>query len=481
MLISKGYLLPHAPVFIGSVGGEQSLLVQKSIDAYHKVADEIAELKPDLIVVISPHGPVFTDAIALYDLDEYTGNFRAFGDFESDYKFQKDELMLNKLYEESQMSSGSFYALKPNEFIKFQYKPELDHGVLVPLHFINQKYHDFKVLAMSYGSLSYSELMKNGKIMHDVITKSYQNVVVIASGDMSHALKSDGPYTFHEDGVIFDHEMCEYIENQRPYEIFRLESKTISNAAECGLRSLSMLLGCMNKYDLKSELISYEAPFGVGYLFASYEVVSESDKDEREDYIAFEKRRYEALKLKEHTVVKLARQTIEYYINNNRKPIVGYKDKAVEINNVVFSNDIIEKLLEGKYGVFVSIKLHGNLRGCIGTIFPTQKNGVEEIVKNSISACARDYRFDPLTFEELQDIIINVDILSPLTLVDDITLLDPRIYGVVVSHKDRMGVLLPDIEGVTTIEEQLTIASNKGGFNVDEIEKIESFTVERYF
>lgn len=481
MSIARGYLLPHAPVFIESVGGAQSKTVEKSVEAYKKVAKEIAQIAPDLIIVISPHGPVFTDAISLYDLDDYIGNFKAFGDFESKYKFHKDELILREIYEKSENVGGRFYPLKPKEFKKFQFKTELDHGVLVPLHFISQAYSEFKLLAMSYGTLSYSELMRNGEIIRDVVAHSGKKTVIIASGDMSHALKSDGPYTYHEDGVLFDKAMCEYTIHQQPYEILRLASNTISHASECGLRSLAILLGCMNHLKIKSELLSYEGPFGVGYLFASYNIISHSIKDEIEAFDAFNNQRNLKQRQDEHDVVKIARITIENYIKEHKSPKMTYTSKNVIIQDEKYSGEVIEKLLSGQYGTFVSLKRDGNLRGCIGTILPTQKNGIEEIIKNAISACSKDYRFEPLEVDELSDLTINVDILSPLSIVENATMLDPKKFGVIVSHGNQMGVLLPDIEGIKTVDEQLTIASNKGGFRVDEIDKIERFTVERYF
>lgn len=481
MSIDRGYLLPHAPVFVASVGGEQIRFVEKSIDAYKVVAAEIAEIKPELIIVISPHGPVFTDAIALYDLDDYSGDFNSFGDFNSKYCFEKDEVMLNDIYEESQRLGGRFYKLKKSEFKKFQFKPELDHGVLVPLHFIIEKYKSFELVAMSYGTLSYSELLRNGEIIQSAIERSNKKVVIIASGDMSHALKSEGPYKYHKDGVLFDQAMCENIVNQESYEILRLDNKTISNAAECGLRSLAIMLGSMNHFKIKSELISYEAPFGVGYLFARYNILSKSNNDEIKAYETYEKYLFQKQRLNEHELVKIARQTIEYYVKERKIPKTKYIHQSIIINDVSYQGEIVERLLNGRFGVFVSIKRFGNLRGCIGTILPTQKNGIVEIMNNAISSCSKDYRFDPLEEDELQDIIINVDVLSPLNIVSDRAKLDPKKYGVIVTCKDQMGVLLPDLDGISTIEEQLTVASNKGGFHVDDIEKVESFTVERYF
>lgn len=163
----------------------------------------------------------------------------------------------------------------------------------------------------------------------------------------------------------------------------------------------------------------------------------------------------------------LARKTLEEYLSFGRK-----------INPPAF----IPEKFRGKAGVFVSLHKKGKLRGCIGTFLPTRENIVEEIIENAISAATRDPRFPPVRLEELQDIDISVDILSPPEPVKSIKELDPKKYGIIVSKGWRRGLLLPDLEGVDSVESQIEIAKQKAGlFNMplEEIE-IQKFTVERY-
>jgi len=135
-----------------------------------------------------------------------------------------------------------------------------------------------------------------------------------------------------------------------------------------------------------------------------------------------------------------------------------------------------------KAGVFVSLHKRGELRGCIGTYLPTQKNIAEEIIKNTISAATQDPRFPPVREEELKEIEISVDILSEPELIHSLDDLNPRKYGVIVSKEWQKGLLLPDLEGVDTVETQVKIAKQKAGlFGVplDQL-KIYRFTVTRY-
>ena len=481
MSIIAGYLLPHAPVFIDKVGGPQTDKVQKTINAFKEVEKEIKSLNPDLIIMISPHGPIFSDAIAIYDLNAYEGDMKQFGEYTLHFHANKDAVFIKKLVERSNKQNGYFYPLAESQFLKFQKAPKLDHGITVPYYFISGALKDVPIVPMSYGTLSYVELMKNGEIIQAVADESDKRVVIIASGDMSHALKNDGPYNFHQDGPWFDALITNYIRSDNPYEIFKASNEKIENAAECGLRSYAVMMGALNHREVSSKVFSYEGPFGVGYLVAGFKVNGHSNRDSVK---LVEKALYDALQMEDasaHVFAKIAKTVVNHYVKNQKPPSYKLEDDHLIINKTAIKIDPIEReKLMKKHGVFVSIKQYGMLRGCIGTIIPTQRNTFEEIIKNSISACSKDYRFDPISTSELSHLSISVDVLSELKVVGNTDELSPKVHGVIVRSKGKMGVLLPDLEGVNSTEEQLKIASNKGGFSVDEIDQIECFTVERY-
>ncbi len=163
---------------------------------------------------------------------------------------------------------------------------------------------------------------------------------------------------------------------------------------------------------------------------------------------------------------RLARLTIEEYIKNHR---------IIDV-----PSDTPFELLEKRAGVFVTLHKHGGLRGCIGTFMPTQENIAKEIIRNAIAAATEDPRFPPVREEELPDIEISVDVLSEPEEVDDIEELDPKEYGIIVESRFKRGLLLPDIEGVDTVEEQIEIAKRKAGIYPGEPIKIYRFRVTRY-
>ena len=166
-----------------------------------------------------------------------------------------------------------------------------------------------------------------------------------------------------------------------------------------------------------------------------------------------------------HRIVELARQSIEEYIRKGKR-ISPPQDLSPELSS--------------RAGVFVCIKKHGNLRGCIGTFEPCRDTVAEEVIHNAVAAAAQDPRFRPITEDELDAIEYSVDVLSPPEKIQGMSDLDPKKYGVIVVHGMKRGLLLPDLEGVDTVEEQLRIARTKAGIWADEDIEIFRFSVTRY-
>ncbi len=165
-----------------------------------------------------------------------------------------------------------------------------------------------------------------------------------------------------------------------------------------------------------------------------------------------------------HSLARLAKQTVEAYIREGK----------------VFKPQRLTLRMKEKAGVFVSIHKHGDLRGCIGTIEPQRSNVAEEIILNAISSATRDPRFFPITPYELKDLEYSVDVLTTPESVKSKKQLDPRRYGVIVEAGWRKGLLLPDLEGVDTVKEQIDICRQKAGIMPDEPVKLYRFEVRRY-
>lgn len=166
-----------------------------------------------------------------------------------------------------------------------------------------------------------------------------------------------------------------------------------------------------------------------------------------------------------HPLVDLAKKSIEKFIREG---------KTVQLP------DPLPPEMADKAGVFVCIKKHGELRGCIGTFMPAEACVGSETITNAISSATKDPRFPSVRKEELDDLDYSVDVLSCPEKIDNVSELDPKKYGVIVSSGYRRGLLLPDLEGVDTVEEQLRIAKMKAGIFPDEKVEIYRFEVKRY-
>mgnify|MGYP001772765093 CR=1 FL=1 len=169
-----------------------------------------------------------------------------------------------------------------------------------------------------------------------------------------------------------------------------------------------------------------------------------------------------------HPLVELAKKAIEEYVKKG-KVIKPYKE-------IIESDPVMKE----RKGVFVSLKKHGELRGCIGTFLPTTSCVAEEVVRNAILSATEDPRFPPVTPEELDELTISVDVLDEPEPVSSIEELDPKKYGVIVESGYKRGLLLPDLEGVDTVEQQLSIAMAKAGIRPGEPVRVYRFRVRRF-
>lgn len=407
---------------------------------------------------------MFSDAIAISNEEKIKGNLIKFRDFETNIELEIDKEFNDELLNLCKSENISATGIDSNLLRRFNKDYELDHGTMVPMYFINKYYTDYKLVHITYSILNDIELYKFGMAIQKTAKNLNKNTVIIASGDLSHRLTEDGPYEYSPQGEKFDKELIENLENGNVVNIFNMDKCMIEEAGECGLRSLYILLGAMEGNSIQGELLSYEGPFGVGYGVMKF-------KQESENISNLDK----LLKIKEESFnkkisnsnpyVKLARESLNYYFKNKRLMIA--------------SNDLPREMLEERHGVFVSLKKFGQLRGCIGTIFPTTDCVANEIIRNAIQAAIADPRFLEVTEDELVDIDISVDVLTnPIKAIKEE--LNPKIYGVIVSKGQNRGLLLPDLEGVDTVEEQLNIACQKGGINPNSDYSIEKFEVIRY-
>ncbi|MDP4088755.1 MAG: AmmeMemoRadiSam system protein A [Bacillota bacterium] len=465
MTIQGFYLMPHPPIVIPEVGRGEEEKISATSDSMYKVGEEIARLAPDTIVIVSPHGTMFGDAIALAYEDPLRGSLKDFRAHQVSMEIATDKALTNKIFELAS-EEGIPVVMADNRLLSsYNITVKLDHGVMVPLYFINKYYSNYKLVHITYAPLGDIELYKFGEIISKAVKELGEKVVFIASGDLSHRLKDDGPYDYHPHGEKFDREFLQLLQQGDVLGVFNIDRETVCDAGECGRRSVLIMLGALEGFKFNGDLLSYEGTFGVGYGIVRFNILSEGGSKLAE----LEGLRREAHNKKHNqrdSYVRLARQSLTTYITTGR-----------ELEEV--PEYVTAEMREKKRGVFVSLKKYGELRGCIGTFLPTTGSIAEEIMRNAIEAGLNDPRFGEVEEEELLDIDFSVDVLEEPVPAQRPEL-DPKRYGVIVSSGRKRGLLLPDLEGVDTVDEQLSIACQKAGIRAGEDYTIEKFEVVRH-
>ncbi|MDN5299899.1 MAG: hypothetical protein PWP51_2452 [Clostridiales bacterium] len=479
----KHYFMPHAPVFLPNIGVSEAPRVKMTFDAMHEVGKRVASQAPETIVVISPHGPRFTDAIAIHDQNRYQGDLKAFGDFDHTFSFEKDTAYIRALMGCNQAANKRFFALKDAHYQQFDLDTALDHGVLVPLYFITQYYRNFKLVCLSDADFSPIELIESGKLLREAADRIGRKVLVIASGDLSHTLSDQGPYQYKPASAIVDNAVCEAIETSGIEHLGALSPETVVEAAICGLGSLWLLLGIYEDIAYQSKCLSYQGPFGVGYAVAEFEDADGTGAQRARVVEAQIKARIRTARNQMSPIATYALRILKARLQDRMPPRIAITEKAYSINNSKYEIDeVLQKQLMTKTAdVFVSIKSDGALRGCIGSVGSEETAPLYEKIAYYVAQAAfHDSRFDPIEMTEYEMLTVSVDILSPLEMVKSAEALDPFNYGVCVTDGVNSGVLLPAIEGVDSTVEQMRIAAHKGGFTVEEVKRIYRFTVDRY-
>jgi AmmeMemoRadiSam system protein A len=338
---------------------------------------------------------------------------------------------------------------------------------MVPLWFILQKYTDFRLVRIGLSGLPLADHYRFGEIINDAVSKIGRRVVFVASGDLSHKLKEDGPYGFAPEGPGYDYRIMDVCGRAAFGELFDFDESFCRKAAECGHRSFVIMAGALDGMKIRVEKLSHQDVTGVGYGLCMFHP---EGKDEGRHFLdAYLKKvesEIEAVRKNGDDYVKLARKSLESYVLHHK--------------TISIPEGLPSKMLSEKAGAFVSVHKLGELRGCIGTIAPTTSCIAKEIINNAISAAVSDSRFDPIRPDELKWLEINVDVLTPAEDISSPDELDVKKYGVIVTCGRRRGLLLPDLEGVDTVEEQISIALKKGGIRPDENYSLQRFEVVRH-
>lgn len=254
-------ITPHPPVLIPTIGKDAAKQLKKTLAGFEKLEEELYLSKPNVIIIISPHGTYLENAFTFNYCTSYHTDLRQFGDLSTTNKYHGGAPFIYNMRSAAKKEGFSTTILS---------EPTLDHGVSVPLYFLMRHITQVPILPMGFCGLDLKSHLEFGSIMKEQILHTNKRVAVIASADLSHALTTDAPAGFSKSGKLFDDKIQELLSTHNTAGILQLDQTLITEAAECGLRSISLLLGILRDLNYNYESYSYEAPFGVGYLTANF-------------------------------------------------------------------------------------------------------------------------------------------------------------------------------------------------------------------
>lgn len=460
MPLEYACIVPHPPLVVPEVGRGEEKNIQTTIDAYTYVGRHIAEIKPDTIVLCTPHSVMYADYIHISPGKRAQGDLGRFGAPQVSVDKEYDTELVAELGDlafESGIKAGTLG----------EKDAQLDHGTLVPLVFIEREFSEFRLMRVAISGQPLIVHYRFGQLITRAAKRLGRRFVFVASGDLSHKLTKDGPYGFAPEGPAFDKQATDAMKTGDFMALLRFGDAFCESAGECGLRSFITMAGALDGKAVKPDFRSYEGPFGVGYAVCGYEVAGR-DENRRfgEMYETERAQQLADAKAGEDDYVRLARLSLETYVKTGKRALMP--------------KGMPEDMTDRRAGVFVSLKKDGRLRGCIGTITPTADSIAAEILHNAISAGTGDPRFDPVEEDELGELVYSVDVLGDAEPIASMDELDVKRYGVIVTKGHRRGLLLPNLEGVYTPQQQVDIALQKAGIRRDEAYTMERFEVVRH-
>lgn len=437
--IAVAALMPHAPVLIPAVGRGRERDAAATVQSMRNVSRRLLAAKPARIILISPHSPRRAGWFGWWGGQRLQGNLEKFGCPEVNLDLPNDAEFLQCLRGQSASLGIGFWEITD---------ASLDHGALVPLAFLVESgwAGPTAVLGLNYPGEAGLEALGLGLARAAATIQG--PIAVVASGDMSHRLRQGAPAGFHPRASEFDQTFVDLLRRGDYGGLAHLDPALQSLAAEDVVDATRVVTAAVGKEAAQPEVFSYEGPFGVGYCVAVL-------------YESLEGRGCDGESLPD-----IAKQAVASRLAGTRpEPIAASGE-----------------YLARRRGVFVTIRnQQGELRGCRGTLEPQHANLVEETQSIALCSAFNDRRFESVRPEELPELHFEVSVLREPEEVDSTDQLDPEVFGVVVTAADgRRGVMLPQVDGLDTVEKQLEATRRKAGIGLQEPIKILRFQVDKY-
>ncbi len=254
---------PHTPLLIPSIGKDSLEKLPKTNQAMDELTEDLYVANPDTIVFLTGHGESYPDAFSINLNDPYKVDLSEFGDLTHEETYRPDLGLIDSIQRKLRQE-GIPLTLHPEEV--------LDYGSAVPLIRFGENIKNVRIVPITYSELDAKAHFNFGQALQDPIFNSARRIAVIASGDLSHCLTSDAPAGFNPSGELFDNKIREIVSENNAAGLIKLDPELVKEAAECGYRPLLILFGILDKVNIRPIIHAYEAPFGVGYMTASFDL-----------------------------------------------------------------------------------------------------------------------------------------------------------------------------------------------------------------
>jgi aromatic ring-opening dioxygenase LigB subunit len=252
-------IVPHPPISIEGIGKKEDIAaIRKTLASFSKLRKDLEKIKPDVVVIISPHAPIEPYDFVINSADKLVGNFNDFN-LDKSYEF-KNDIGLIDLIE---------YAAESNELLVNLHPHLVDHGALIPACHLLKNINP-NIVHLSFSLLNFQTHYLYGEVIGHIFENSSKRIAIIASGDLSHRLLPTSPAGYFSGAKFFDQRLIESLGKNDLPSILHLREEYIHDAAECGVRSFLIMLGVIKIKKYKFKLLSYEYPFGIGYLVARF-------------------------------------------------------------------------------------------------------------------------------------------------------------------------------------------------------------------
>ncbi|MDD4272039.1 MAG: AmmeMemoRadiSam system protein B [Patescibacteria group bacterium] len=255
-------IAPHPPILIPAIGKENISRLKATADSYLKLEQDLYASQAETIIIISPHGHLQEEAFTINLSPEFKGDFKAFGDLTTKFNLSGNIGLAHKIKEKLETKI-------PLQLIS---QPELDHGASIPLYLLTQHLPKIKIIPLYYSGLNLAAHYNFGQMIKSKLLNFSERIAIIASGDLSHRLSKNAPAGYSPKGKKFDKKLIDSLLKKETGEIIKFKHELIAEAGECGLKSIVILLGILEGMKYEPQLLSYEYPFGVGYLTMNFKL-----------------------------------------------------------------------------------------------------------------------------------------------------------------------------------------------------------------